>query len=222
MVPVPVAQFLPDDHQIDIGLEPGASGHRQHPELPRLHGAHAHDAGASASRPTGCRQSGPFPGPMSSWWASGNSGRGPRRPACARQPASGASQPGYDDGPHRATRGSQAMGSHARTYPARATVGRPRCVVASRATIMGLAAFLTLALSGCGASSTPSPTPSATPTATGSATASATATATSSATAIPVPTATPHPTLPPTLRFVATGSMHTARDGATATLLKNC
>ena len=87
----------------------------------------------------------------------------------------------------------------------------------------GLAAFLALAGSGCALSPTPSLMLSATPIATPSATGTVvpTATPTPTATATPTPRPTPTPTPVPPLRFVATGSMHTARADATATLLKN-
>lgn len=99
-----------------------------------------------------------------------------------------------------------------------------RChATASRVAAVGLAAFLALALSGCGAGTTPSSTLSATPTVT--ATALATATVSPTVTPTPTPTQlkpTPTPTpAPKPLSFVATGSMHTARSAATATLLKN-
>ena len=77
---------------------------------------------------------------------------------------------------------------------------------------LAIAVVALIGLSGC--SSTPS-VPSATPAAPPSATASAIV----SPTAMPTPT--PSPTPAPPLTFVATGSLHTARSSATATLLKN-
>jgi Galactose oxidase, central domain len=91
---------------------------------------------------------------------------------------------------------------------------------------LGLAAVLAVGLAGC-AGSTASPSvslsqvPSVDQTATPSPTATATATRTATPTATVTPTPSPTPTPTPIPRFVATGSMHVPRWGASATLLAN-
>jgi WD40 repeat protein len=77
--------------------------------------------------------------------------------------------------------------------------------------LFGIMAIIGLA--GCASTPSSSTVPSAPPSATASAIASPGATLSA--------TPTPSPTPAPPLTFVATGSMHTARGGATATLLKN-
>jgi phage baseplate assembly protein gpV len=76
-----------------------------------------------------------------------------------------------------------------------------------------LAGFMGIGLAGCAGTPSSPTVPSALPSVSASAIASPTSTT-------PTLTPSPSPTLRP-LSFVATGSMHTAREGATATLLKN-